>query len=51
MCLLVGLSTQNSEIIFSRANLNRAILKGSVKKSSSVISHLKNSYLNTIAEF
>ncbi len=44
MCLLVGLSTQNSEIIFSRANLNRAILKGAVETNSPVTSHFKNSY-------
>ncbi len=44
MCLLVGLSTQNSEIIFSKVNLNRAILKGSVKKNSPVTRLLKNSY-------
>ncbi len=44
MCLLVGLSTQNSEIIFSMAKLNRAILKGSVKKNDPLTGHLKNSY-------
>lgn len=41
MCLLVGLSTQNTEIIFSTVNLSRAILKGSVKKNNLVARLLK----------